>query len=72
MKLRGVGAVLSDLQTKLEKYERKAAQYEKAAQQASGVPERAFYQELARYCDDLATNFRQVIAKRTDRSLAAE
>jgi len=64
--------VLNDLQTKLEKYERKAAHYEKAAQQARGGPERAFYQELARYCDELATNFRQVIAKRTDRSLAAE
>ena len=64
--------MLSDLQTKLEKYERKAAQYEKSAQQASGGPERAFYQELARYCDELATQFRQVIAKRTGASLAAE
>jgi hypothetical protein len=50
--------VLSDLQTKLEKYERKAAQYEKAAQQANDGPERAFYQGLARYCDELATKFR--------------
>ena len=64
--------MLSDLQTKLEKYERKAAQYEKSAQQASDGPERAFYQELARYCDELATQFRQVIAKRTGASLAAE
>jgi hypothetical protein len=64
--------VLSDLQTKLEKYERKTAQYEKAAQQATDGPERAFYQGLARYCDELATKFRQVIAKRTDASLAAE
>ena len=64
--------MLSDLQTKLEKYERKAAQYEKAAQQANDGPERAFYQGLARYCDELATKFRQVIAKRTGASLAAE
>jgi hypothetical protein len=64
--------VPSDLQTKLEKYVSKAAQYEKAAQQAAEGPERAFYQGLARYCDELATNFRQVIAKRTDASLAAE
>jgi hypothetical protein len=64
--------VLSDLKAKLEKYERKAAQYEKAAQQATNGPEHAFYQGLARYCDELATNFRQVIAKRTDASLAAE
>jgi len=64
--------VLSDLQTKLEKYQRKAAHYEQAAQQAISGPDRAFYQELARYYDDLATNFRQVIAKRTSGSLAAE
>ena len=64
--------MLSDLQTKLEKYERKAAQYEKAAQQATDGPERALYQGLASYCDELATKFRQVIAKRTGASLAAE
>ena len=64
--------MLSDLQTKLEKYERKATQYEKAAQQATDGPQRAFYQGLARYCEELATDFRRVIAKRTDTSLAAE
>ena len=63
---------MSELQTKLEKYERKAAQYEQAAQQAIKGPDRAFYQGLARYCDDLATKFREVIAKRTGASLAAE
>ena len=62
----------SDLQVKLEKYERKAALYEKSAQQATSEADRAFYQGLARYCDELATKFRQVIAKRTDASLAAE
>lgn len=67
-----VAPVLSDLQTKLEKYELKAAQYEQAAQKAIKGPDRALYQGLARYCDDLATNFRQVIAKRTGASLAAE
>ncbi len=64
--------MLSDLQTKLEKYERKAAQYEKAAQQATSGADRAFYQGLARYCEDLAAKFRQVIAKRSDTPLAAE
>jgi hypothetical protein len=64
--------VLSDLQSKLEKYERKAAQYEKMAQQAIEGPDRTFYQGLASYSDELATKFRQVIAKRTDGSLAAE
>ena len=64
--------MLSDLKAKLERYERKAAQYEKAALQATDGPERALYQGLARYCDELATKFRQVIAKRTGASLAAE
>ena len=63
--------MLNDLRSKLEKYERKAAQYGQAAQQASKEADRAFYQGLARYSDDLAASFRQVIAKRTDASLAA-
>ena len=66
------GAVLSDLQGKLEKYERKAAEYGKAAQEATEGPQRAFYEELARYCDEIAPKFREVIAKRTGVSLAAE
>lgn len=64
--------MLNDLQAKLDKYERKAANYEKAAQEATSGADRAFYQALARYTDDLATKFRQVIAKRADTPLAAE
>jgi hypothetical protein len=64
--------VLNDLQTKLEKYERKAAQYENAAQQATSKAHREFYRGLACYCDDLAANFRQVIAKRADTPLATD
>jgi hypothetical protein len=64
--------MLDDLQTKLENYERKAARYEQAAQQAVNGPDRALYRGLARYCDDLAANFRQVITKRSGASLAAE
>jgi hypothetical protein len=64
--------VLNDLKTKLEKYERKAAEYEKAAQQAANGPDRAFYQGLAGYCDDLAGKFREVIAKRANTPQAAE
>ena len=64
--------MLSDLQAKLEKYQRKAAQYEQAAEQATGGPQRAFYQGLARYCDELASKVREIIAKRTDSSIAAE
>jgi hypothetical protein len=69
--LRGVASVLSDLQEKLQKYERKAMEYEEAAQQASGA-DQAFYRGLACYCDDLAAKFREVIAKRTASSMAAE
>lgn len=68
----GVVPVSSDLQAKLEKYERKAAQYKKSAEEATGEANRAFYQGLARYTDDLAAKFRQVIAKRNDTSLPAE
>jgi hypothetical protein len=68
----GVVPVSSDLQAKLEKYERKAAQYKKSAEEATGEANRAFYQGLARYTDDLAAKFRQVIAKRSDTSLPAE
>jgi hypothetical protein len=64
--------VLNDLRAKLEKYENKAAQYERAAQQATSSADRAFYMGLAGYCSDLAAKFRQVIAKRTDASIAAE
>ena len=60
-----------DLQSKLEKYEQKAARYEKAAQQAASNANREFYRGLASYCDDLASQFRQVIAKRSDAPPAA-
>ena len=58
------GVVLSDLQNKMEKYESKAAHCRKAAQGAPGARERAFYEELSRYYGELATDFRQIIAKR--------
>jgi len=60
-----------DLQSKLEKYERKAANYERAAQASASEANRAFYKGLACYCDDLASKFREVIAKRSDTSTAA-
>ena len=44
----------------------------KSAQESTSEADRAFYQGLARYTEDLATKFRQVIAKRTDTSQAAE
>src|SRR6266550_2190186 len=60
----GSSAMVTDLQTKVEKYETKAAQCEESARQAPDEPQRAFYQELANYYGALATDFRQVIEKR--------
>lgn len=61
--LPGSGVLLSELQTKLEKYETKAAHCEEAAQKAPGARERAMYEELFRYYNELATDFRNVIGK---------
>jgi hypothetical protein len=44
----------------------------KAAQEAPDEAGRAFYEELANYYDELAADFRRVLAKRTGVSLAAE
>jgi hypothetical protein len=54
----------TDLQTKAEKYATKAAQHEEWARKAAEGPQRAFYEELARYYGGLATDFRQVMEKR--------
>ena len=56
--------MVTDLQTKAEKYETKAAQWEESARQAPDEPERAFYQELANYYGAVAMDFRQVLEKR--------
>jgi hypothetical protein len=54
----------NDLQTKIEKYESKAAHCKDQARQAKDGPERAFYDVLAGYYGELATDFRQVIEKK--------
>lgn len=54
----------TDLQTKVEKYETKAAQCEEWARQATEGPQRSFFEVLANYYGELAANFRQVIEKR--------
>lgn len=56
--------MVTDLETKVEKYESKAAQCKEWARQATDGPQRAFYDVLAGYYGELATDFRQVIAKR--------
>jgi hypothetical protein len=61
--LRG-GVAMTDLQTKVEKYETKAAQCNARVAQATEGPQRAFYEVLANYYGGLATDFRQVIEKR--------
>jgi hypothetical protein len=57
---------MTDLQTKAEKYETKAAQCQEWVRQAKegSQSQRGFYEVLGRYYGDLATNFRQVIEKR--------
>ncbi len=64
VRVAGVVPMVTDLQTKVEKYETKAARCEESARQATDEPERAFYQELANYYGAVATDFRQVIEKR--------
>ena len=56
--------MVTDLQAKVQRYETKAAQCEEQARQATDGPERAFYEVLARYYVEVATDFRQVIKKR--------
>ena len=56
--------MMTDLQTKAEKYKTKAAQCEEWALQAPVGPQRALYEVLANYYSELATDFRQVIEKR--------
>jgi hypothetical protein len=55
---------MTDLQTKAEKYETKAAQCQEWVRQATDGSQRGFYEVLAHYYGELATNFRQVIEKR--------
>jgi hypothetical protein len=53
-----------DLQSKVEKYEAKAARCDELARQAGDGAQRAFFEVIARYYSKLAMDFRQVIEKR--------
>jgi hypothetical protein len=53
-----------DLQAKAQKYETKAAHCEERAREATDRPQRAFYEVLAHYYGEVASDFRQVIEKR--------
>lgn len=57
--------MIAELQTKVQRYERKAAECREWAAQAPEGPEREFFVVLAAYYGELAKDFRQAIAKRT-------
>jgi hypothetical protein len=56
--------MLNDLRVKLDRYAAKAAHCQRAAQEATDEPGRAFYEELADYYGSLARDFRQVQIER--------
>jgi|GEM_PF-2728303 len=57
--------MVTDLKTKVEKYESKAAHCKESARRAMAGPQRAIYEVLAGYYSGLAMDFRHVIEKRT-------
>ncbi len=54
----------TDLLAKAAKYEAKATQCKEWAEQATNAPQRSFFEVLAQYYGQVATDFRQVIEKR--------
>jgi hypothetical protein len=56
---------MTDLQSKMERYESKAAQCREFAEQTPAGPQREFFEILAGYYARLASDFRQAIARRT-------
>jgi len=62
--LRGVEIMEGELQTKVEKYEQRAARCEEQARAATEKSQQNFYEVLANYYRSLATDFRQIIEKR--------
>lgn len=57
--------MVTDLQTKVEKYESRAQRCEEHARAAKDKPEQSFYEGLAAYYASLATDFRKIIEKRS-------
>jgi hypothetical protein len=56
--------MMTDHEAKAEKYESKAAQYNELALQAPEGLQRNLFEVLKVYYEDLATDFRQAIARR--------
>ena len=57
--------MVTDLLTKVEKYEARASQCEEHAREARDKAERSFYEGLAAYYASLATDFRAIMEKRS-------
>jgi hypothetical protein len=57
--------VVTDLQTKVEKYETRASRCQEQARAATDKAQQTFYEVLAGYYSSLATDFRKIIEKRT-------
>ena len=57
--------VVTDLQTKVEKYEARATRCQEQAQAATDKAQQNFYEVLAGYYSGLATDFRKIIERRT-------
>ena len=57
--------VVTDLQTKVEKYETRASRCQEQARAATDKSQQTFYEVLAGYYSSLATDFRKIIEKRT-------
>jgi hypothetical protein len=55
----------NDFQAKIEKCEAKAAKYREAGQKVAEGAQRSMYEVLATYYGSLATDFRQVVEKRS-------
>jgi phage shock protein A len=61
---RGVRAMQAELETKVEKYESRAAKCEEQAKAAKEKSQQNFYGVLASYYRNLAADFRTIIEKR--------
>lgn len=56
--------VVAELQTKVEKYETRAARCEEQALAARDKAQQTFYEVLAGYYTSLAADFRKILEKR--------
>ena len=55
---------MEDFESKLEKYQARAAKCEEQAREATDANRQDFYEVLARYFRNLANDFKEIIEKR--------